>query len=221
MTVETLTFIVDELAQIRKELEELRLKKQIVRMGYGGSSNHQHTQYLTDTQTHDFTGSKHDGVSVSNPTEGQLLGFDSASNDFKNLDPLVTITGSDITLSVTGSISNTSFGFSGSVALISSGSATVLSVNSGAKIIDSGSGLKIKIYDAGFVSFAGGVKYLYFGTTTGSTQSTRLLSFSGSGTVHQTFIQPRISASGDALFLISNVAETVAVPYDFGYVLEA
>ena len=130
----------------------------------------------------------------------------------------IGISGSSATLAFTGSISNASFGFSGSVSLTTSGSSTVLSANSGSKIIDSGSGLRIKIYDIGMACIATGNHYFYFGTTTGSTQAKRLLSFGNSGSAHSTFVQPRTSATADALFLISSVADTVN--YDFGFVQE-
>jgi uncharacterized protein YjbI with pentapeptide repeats len=131
------------------------------------------------------------------------------------------LTGSTMTLAVTGSITNISFGMSGSVALISSGSNGLTTVaGSGSIIINSGSGLKIKVYDAGYTAHVGTNHYLYFGTDTGSTQSKRFLQSSGSITIAKTFVQPRVSAANEALFFMSNGAET-NYAIDVGYVIEA
>lgn len=135
----------------------------------------------------------------------------------------IGISGSSYTLAVTGSFSNSSIGISGSVSLTSTGSATILQANSGSILVNSGSSTqRIKVYDAGFSSFSTtGTKFLYFGTTTGSLQYRRLLTLSGSGTAHQTFVQPRVSGTWEALFIMSSVAEAIAVPWDVGYILEA
>jgi hypothetical protein len=88
-------------------------------------------------------------------------------------------------------------------------------------IINSGSSLRIKVYDAGFSTKTDGLHYFYFGNTTGSVQTKRFLTFSNSGSIHQEFTQPRISAANEALYIMSNVTDNIAVPFDIGYVIEA
>jgi hypothetical protein len=101
-----------------------------------------------------------------------------------------------------------------------SGSATTLAANSGSMIVASSSGKKIKIYNANFASYTTGLHYLYFGTTTGSTQLKKFCIYSGSGIISQEFSQPIVSDVEDAVYIISEVAETVAIPYTVSFIKE-
>jgi len=90
--------------------------------------------------------------------------------------------------------------------------------NAGVLIVAGVTGQKIKVYDAGFHGAVDGLHYFYFGTSTSPTTA-RFCSVNSKGFVHKTFVQPRVGASGDGLYLFSSVAET-NMPYDVGYVQE-
>jgi len=89
--------------------------------------------------------------------------------------------------------------------------------NAGVQIIAGTEGQKIKVYDAEYEAGADGLHYFYFGTTTPTTK--RFLSGNTKGKNSKTFVQPRIGADGDSLYLYSAISET-DMPYDVGYVKE-
>ncbi|MBU1066967.1 hypothetical protein KKE60_04235, partial [Patescibacteria group bacterium] len=91
--------------------------------------------------------------------------------------------------------------------------------NAGVEIVAPSGTLKVKVYDAGYHGAVDGLHYFYFGTDTTATTK-RLLTANLKGLVHKTFVQPRIGAAGDGLYLFSSVSET-NMPYDVGYVQEA
>ena len=91
--------------------------------------------------------------------------------------------------------------------------------NAGVQIVAGESGKKIKVFDAGYHAGAEGLHYFYFGTSTTATTK-RFLTNEKDFLLHKTFVQPRIGAAGDGLYLFSAVAET-DMPYDVGYVIEA
>lgn len=96
----------------------------------------------------------------------------------------------------------------------------VVSPNSaGVQIVAGVSGQRIKVYDAGYHGAVDGLHYFYFGTSTTPTTK-RFCTSNLKGLVHKTFVQPRVSADGESLYLFSSVAET-NMPYDVGYVQEA
>jgi len=90
--------------------------------------------------------------------------------------------------------------------------------NAGVQIVAGSTGKYVKVYDGGFHGAADGLHYFYFGTTTTATTK-RFCSINLKGVIHKTFVQPRIGASGDGLYLFSSVSET-NMPYDVGYVQE-
>jgi hypothetical protein len=95
----------------------------------------------------------------------------------------------------------------------------VVSPNNAGVQIQAGSGsLKIKVYDAGYHAAVAGLHYFYFGTSTASTTK-RLCTLNDKLAIHKTFVQPRVGAAGDGLYLFSSVSET-NMPYDVGYVQE-
>lgn len=188
------------------------------------------------------TGSTLSGISVTVPITGSILGgsIGITGSDTLNVAIVsgmsgssnsgVSITGSTATLGITGSISGGSVGitgsstlivqgsvgFSGSVNILSTGSAIVITDNTGSMLITSGSGQTLKIYDAGFTS-SGGVTYFYFGNTVAASAK-RFCTLSGSGTLHKTFVQPRVGAASETVYIISTQAQTGSI--DLGYVLE-
>jgi hypothetical protein len=101
---------------------------------------------------------------------------------------------------------------------ITSKGGTVSPNNAGVEIVAPVAGKKVKVYDAGYEVGAAGLHYFYFGTSTTATTK-RFMVASTTGTRYKTFVQPRIGAEGDGLYLFSAVAET-NMPYDVGYVQE-
>ena len=90
--------------------------------------------------------------------------------------------------------------------------------NAGVQLVAPSGSLKVKVYDAGYEVLAAGLHYFYFGTTTAATTK-RFVTRSTTGAILKSFVQPRVSAAGDGLYLFSAVSET-NMPYDVGYVLE-
>jgi len=90
--------------------------------------------------------------------------------------------------------------------------------NAGVQLIAPNGTKKVKVYDAGFCGAVDGTHYFYFGTDTNATTK-RFCTINKLGVMHQTFVQPRVSAASDGLYLFSSVSET-NMPYDVGYVLE-
>ena len=90
--------------------------------------------------------------------------------------------------------------------------------NAGVQLIAPSGSLKVKVYDAGYHGAVDGTHYFYFGTTTSATTK-RFCTANLKGLMHKTFVQPRVSAAGDGLYLFSSVSET-NMPYDVGYVIE-
>lgn len=90
--------------------------------------------------------------------------------------------------------------------------------NAGVAIVTGVAGQKVKVYDAGYEALAAGLHYFYFGTSTTATAK-RLMASSTKGARFKTFVQPRVSADGEGLYLFSAVSET-NMPYDAGYVQE-
>jgi len=91
--------------------------------------------------------------------------------------------------------------------------------NAGVQLVAGVSGQRIKVYDAGYHGAVDGLHYFYFGTST--TPTTKRFCVSDlKGLVHKTFVQPRVGADGESLYLFSSVAET-SMPYDVGFVQEA
>jgi len=91
--------------------------------------------------------------------------------------------------------------------------------NAGVQLVAGVSGQRIKVYDAGYHGAVDGLHYFYFGTST--TPTTKRFCVSNlKGLVHKTFVQPRVGADGESLYLFSSVAET-SMPYDVGFVQEA
>jgi len=90
--------------------------------------------------------------------------------------------------------------------------------NAGVQLIAGAGGQKIKVYDAGFHGAVDGLHYFYFGTSTTPTTK-RFCTANLKGLVHKTFVQPRVGADGDSLYLFASVSET-NMPYDVGYVKE-
>jgi hypothetical protein len=91
--------------------------------------------------------------------------------------------------------------------------------NAGVQLVAGVSGERVKVYDAGFHGAVDGLHYFYFGTSTAPTTK-RFCVSDLKGLVHKTFVQPRVGADGEGLYLFSSVAET-DMPYDVGYVQEA
>jgi len=90
--------------------------------------------------------------------------------------------------------------------------------NAGVQLIAPSGQTKIKVYDAGFCGAVAGVHYFYFGTTTGATTK-RFCTINTVGAMQKSYVQPRVSAAADGLYLFSSVSET-NMPYDLGYVQE-
>jgi hypothetical protein len=88
----------------------------------------------------------------------------------------------------------------------------------GVQIVAGSGSLVPKVYDAEYEGLADGLHYFYFGTDTSPTTK-RFLSRNTKGVNSKTFVQPRVGAAGDGIYLYSSVAET-NMPYDLGYVLE-
>jgi hypothetical protein len=88
----------------------------------------------------------------------------------------------------------------------------------GVEIVPASGSLVPKVYDAEYEGFADGLHYFYFGTSTSPTTK-RFLSRGTKGVNSKTFVQPRVGAAGDGIYLYSSVAET-NMPYDLGYKLE-
>jgi hypothetical protein len=55
-------------------------------------------------KTHDLSSDRHPDVNVSSPADGQMLIYDGPSNQWKNLDPDVTIVGDDVGLAKDASV---------------------------------------------------------------------------------------------------------------------
>lgn len=91
--------------------------------------------------------------------------------------------------------------------------------NAGVQLVAPNGTKKVKVYDAGFCGAVDGTHYFYFGTDTNATTK-RFCTINKLGVIHQTFVQPRVSAASDGLYLFSSVSET-NMPYDVGYVIEA
>lgn len=100
--------------------------------------------------------------------------------------------------------------------------AGVVSPNAaGVQIVAGTGGQKIKVYDCALHAAVAGLHYFYFGTsTTPPTPLTAFGTINSAGLVQKTFVQPRVSAAGDNLYIYSSVSET-NMPYDLGYVKEA
>ena len=91
--------------------------------------------------------------------------------------------------------------------------------NAGVQLVAGVTGQRVKVYDAGYHGAVDGLHYFYFGTST--TPTTKRFCISNlKGLVHKTFVQPRVGADGENLYLFSSVAET-SMPFDVGYVQEA
>lgn len=88
----------------------------------------------------------------------------------------------------------------------------------GAQILAPSGSLKPKVYDCEYEVLAAGLHYFYFGTTTTATTK-RFLTRSTVGVNSKSFVQPRVGAAGDGIYLYSAVSET-NMPYDLGYALE-
>lgn len=88
----------------------------------------------------------------------------------------------------------------------------------GVQIVAASGSLVPKVYDAEYEGLADGLHYFYFGTSTSPTTK-RFLSRNTKGVNSKTFVQPRVGAGGDGIYLYSSVAET-NMPYDLGYKLE-
>lgn len=88
----------------------------------------------------------------------------------------------------------------------------------GVQIVAGSGSLVPKVYDAEYEGLADGLHYFYFGTSTSPTTK-RFLSRNTKGVNSKTFVQPRVGAGGDGIYLYSSVAET-NMPYDLGYKLE-
>jgi len=88
----------------------------------------------------------------------------------------------------------------------------------GVQIVAASGSLVPKVYDAEYEGLADGLHYFYFGTSTSPTTK-RFLSRNTKGVNSKTFVQPRVGAAGDGIYLYSSVAET-NMPYDLGYKLE-
>jgi hypothetical protein len=81
----------------------------------------------------------------------------------------------------------------------------------GVLVIAASGTTKIKIYAAGYHSTVDGNHFLYFGTSTTAPTLPATKVFLASlkaGHYRQTFIQPLVSAAGDALYVYSASAET-------------
>jgi len=91
--------------------------------------------------------------------------------------------------------------------------------NAGALLVAGVSGQVIRVYDAGYHGGVDGLHYFYFGTSTAPTIKRFCISNS-KGLVHKTFVQPRVGADGEGLYLFSSAAET-NMPCDIGYAQEA
>lgn len=91
--------------------------------------------------------------------------------------------------------------------------------NAGVEIIAPDGQKKIKVYDCGYCGGVDGTHCFYFGTTTALTTK-RLASLNKLGVVHQTYVQPRVSAAADGLYIYASVNESGGMIYDVGYVQE-
>jgi hypothetical protein len=125
----------------------------------------------------------------------------------------IGITGSSVAFNVTGSI-----GVSGSVTLTTTGSIALAPNNAGVLLFASGSGLKVKVYSAGYSSPLNVKHCFYFGNTTTLTANAFLVT-SGSGTYRQTYVQPVVSAASQGLYIWSSGSES-NMDVDVEYVLE-
>jgi hypothetical protein len=103
--------------------------------------------------------------------------------------------------------------------LTSLGGVVSPSAGAGVQVIDGAAGKVVKVYDAGYDALTAGLHYFYFGTNTSPTTKRLCVRQTGTGAIHQTYVQPRCGAPGDGLYLYSAVAET-NIPYDVGYVQE-
>jgi hypothetical protein len=88
----------------------------------------------------------------------------------------------------------------------------------GVQIVAASGSLVPKVYDAEYEGLADGLHYFYFGTDTNPTTK-RFLSRNTKGVNSKTFVQPRVGAAGDGIYLYASVSET-NMPYDLGYRLE-
>jgi len=111
------------------------------------------------------------------------------------------------------------WGVSGSCTLTVTGSYSLAPNNAGVLLFASGSGLKVKVYSAGYSCNQNCFHCFYFGNTTTLTTASFMMT-SGSGTYRQTFFQPLTSANSQGLYIWSSGSET-NMAVDVQYVLEA
>jgi len=91
--------------------------------------------------------------------------------------------------------------------------------NAGVQVVAGVAGQKIMVYDAGYHGAVDGLHYFYLGTSATPTDR-RFCTSNKAGLIHKTFVQPRVGADGEGLYLFSSVTES-NMPYDVGFVQEA
>jgi hypothetical protein len=162
-------------------------------------------EYSTDT--HGLGDAKHSDVVITSVANGQLLGYDSGTSKWINLDPVVS----------QSTRTNLKCQPEREDGISSSGSA---SPNAAGVLVIAGDGTKkIKVFDAGYVCAVDGLHCFYFGTTTTLTTK-RFCTMNKAGVIHQSFVHPRVSDAGNGLYLYASVNESGGDPFDYMYVQE-